>query len=124
MTDCNSDVDTTAFAIQALVEANQDATASVTWLSAGQKCGLLMGDYSRAAINTSFDTGTVTGVCCNIFGTGTPLKYVPDFTWGLDGSVLYDWDKALRDIAAWKKLKNQSLTEGQILTLKHIFGQL
>jgi len=98
--------------------------ASRSWLNAGLKCGLLMGDYSRAAINSSFDTGTVTGVCCNIFGTGTPPKYVPDFTWGLDGSVLYDWDKALRDIANWKKLKNQSLTEGQILTLKHIFGQL
>jgi UDP-N-acetylglucosamine diphosphorylase/glucosamine-1-phosphate N-acetyltransferase len=37
---------------------------------AGKKCGLLMGDYSRSAINTSFNTGTVTGVCCNIFGEG------------------------------------------------------
>ncbi len=35
-------------------------------LAVGQKCGLLMGDYSRSSINTSFNTGTVTGVCCNI----------------------------------------------------------
>src|SRR5678810_420872 len=33
--------------------------------SAGLKCGLLMGDYCRSSINTSFNTGTVTGVCCN-----------------------------------------------------------
>src|ERR1700744_5794490 len=30
--------------------------ASHSWLNAGLKCGLLMGDYSRAGINTSFDT--------------------------------------------------------------------
>ena len=98
--------------------------ASRSWLNAGLKCGLLMGDYSRAAINTAFDTGTVTGVCCNIFGAGRPPKYIPDFSWGLDGSVVYEWDKAVRDIANWKKMKNQSLNEGQILTLKHIFGAL
>lgn len=94
------------------------------WLNAGTKCGLLMGDYSRSAINTSFDTGTIVGVCCNIFGPGTPPKYVPDFSWGVAGTVVYEWDKALRDIANWKKLKNQTLTEGQIQTLKHIFDSL
>ena len=98
-------------------------SASQSWLNAGLKCGLLMGDYSRCAINMSFDTGTVTGVCCNIFGTGALPKYIPDFSWGRDGSVRYEWDKAMRDIANWKKLKNQSLTGGQILTLKHIFDQ-
>jgi UDP-N-acetylglucosamine diphosphorylase / glucose-1-phosphate thymidylyltransferase / UDP-N-acetylgalactosamine diphosphorylase / glucosamine-1-phosphate N-acetyltransferase / galactosamine-1-phosphate N-acetyltransferase len=29
---------------------------------AGNKCGLIMGDYSKSAINTSFNTGTVVGV--------------------------------------------------------------
>ena len=42
--------------------------ASRGYLPAGIKCGLLMGDYSRAAINTSFDSGTLVGICCNIFG--------------------------------------------------------
>jgi UDP-N-acetylglucosamine diphosphorylase/glucosamine-1-phosphate N-acetyltransferase len=98
--------------------------ASGGWLNAGSKCGLLMGDYSRCAINTSFDTGTVVGVCCNIFGAGMPPKYIPDFSWGAAGMVVYEWEKALRDIANWKKLKNQSLTEGQMLTLKHIFDAL
>ncbi len=105
--------------------------ATKTYIPVGQKCGLLMGDYSRAAINTSFDTGTVAGVCCNIFGEGIPPKYIPDFSWGHKGQMgssnpdnRYEWDKALRDIANWKKLKNQSLAEAEILALKHIFAQL
>ena len=98
--------------------------ASATWLNAGLKCGLLMGDYSRAAINTAFDTGTLVGTCCNIFGAGVPAKYVPDFTWGTTAPERYQWEKALRDIDNWKKLKNRSLTETEILALRHIFEAL
>jgi UDP-N-acetylglucosamine diphosphorylase/glucosamine-1-phosphate N-acetyltransferase len=98
--------------------------ASQKTIAAGRKCGLLMGDYSRAAINTAFHTGTMVGVCCNIFGEGLPPKYVPDFSWGQDGHTRYEWDKALRDIGNWKKLKNQILTDQEILTLSHIFEQL
>jgi len=95
--------------------------ASGGYLNAGAKCGLLMGDYSRTAINTSFHTGTVAGVCCNIFGEGPPPKYIPDFSWGQDGRIRYDWDKVLRDTGNWKKLKNRALTGEEMLTLKHIF---
>ena len=97
------------------------------FISAGFKCGLLMGDYSRAAINTSFNTGTVVGVCCNVFGEGLTPKYIPDFSWGFNGrgpqGPKYTFEKALRDIDNWKKLKNQSLTDAEIQTLKHIFGK-
>ncbi|HRF82723.1 MAG TPA: glucose-1-phosphate thymidylyltransferase, partial [Flavobacteriales bacterium] len=34
-----------------------------------QFCGLLMGDHSKSGINTMFNTGTVVGVCANIFGS-------------------------------------------------------
>lgn len=88
--------------------------------AAGQKCGLLMGDHSRAAINTSFNTGTVVGVCCNIFGGGLTEKFIPDFTWG---NGKYEFEKAMKDIASWKKLKNQSLTQDEIQQLKTIFEQ-
>ena len=93
------------------------------YLRAGLKCGLLMGDYSRSAINTSFNTGTVVGVCANIFGEGMPPKFIPSFTWGNKGLSLYEFEKALADISNWKKLKNQTLTEAEISQLKHIFGQ-
>jgi UDP-N-acetylglucosamine diphosphorylase/glucosamine-1-phosphate N-acetyltransferase len=97
--------------------------ASGGYLHAGQKCGLLMGDYSRSAINTSFNTGTMTGISCNIFGEGFPPHYVPDFSWGQDGRVRYQWDKALRDIGNWKKLKGQLLQDDEIKALKYIFDQ-
>ena len=91
------------------------------YVSAGQKCGLLMGDYSRSAINTSFNTGTVVGICTNVFGEGLLPKLIPNFTWGSRGLSKYEFDKALTDIANWKKLKNQELTRDEIRKLKHIF---
>ena len=97
--------------------------ASKKYISAGLKCGLLMGDYSRAAINTSFNTGTLVGVSCNVFGQGLSPRYIPDFAWGQDGTTRYQWDLALRDIRNWKKLKKQVLTDTEILALKHIFEQ-
>jgi UDP-N-acetylglucosamine diphosphorylase / glucose-1-phosphate thymidylyltransferase / UDP-N-acetylgalactosamine diphosphorylase / glucosamine-1-phosphate N-acetyltransferase / galactosamine-1-phosphate N-acetyltransferase len=90
------------------------------YTSAGQKCGLLMGDYSRAAINTSFNTGTVVGVCCNVISGGLTEKAIADFSWG---NAKYEFEKAMKDIASWKKLKNQSLTENEIQQLKTIFEQ-
>lgn len=91
------------------------------FVTAGTKCGLLMGDYSRCAINTSFNTGTVVGVCCTIFGEGLTPKFIPDFSWGTVPGTRYIWEKALQDIGNWKKLKNQSLTPDEIQVLKHIF---
>ncbi|MCZ4409769.1 putative sugar nucleotidyl transferase [Cryomorphaceae bacterium 1068] len=44
--------------------------------------GLIMGDHSKAGINTMFNTGTVVGMCANIFGGGFPEKFIPSFSWG------------------------------------------
>ncbi len=85
---------------------------------AGIKCGLLMGDYSRAAINTSFNTGTVVGVSCNIFGETVPPKFIDNFTWGKE---TYELNKALKDISNWKNLKHQKLEEKEIEQLKKIY---
>jgi UDP-N-acetylglucosamine diphosphorylase/glucosamine-1-phosphate N-acetyltransferase len=45
-------------------------------------CGLVMGDHSKAGINTMFNTGTVVGVGANIFGAGYPRNFIPSFSWG------------------------------------------
>jgi len=90
---------------------------------AGQKAGLFMGDYSRCAIQTAFNTGAVVGVCCNVFGGGVCGGYLPDFSWGMDGQR-YDWDKALRDIDNWKKLKGRRLTHEEIQILAPIFARI
>jgi len=88
---------------------------------AGNKCGVLMGDYSRAAINTSFNTGTVVGSCCNVVGAGLTPKHLPSFSWGNDGIDRYDFEKAVSDIQNWKKLKGKKLSANEKTILKYIF---
>ena len=83
-----------------------------------------MGDYSRTAINTSINTGTVIGVCCNVFGNGLTPKYIPNFSWGSEGVKQYEIDKALEEIKNWKLLKQQSLSDHEIKTLKYIYKKL
>ena len=90
-------------------------------VNVGLKCGVLMGDYSRTAINTSINTGTVIGVCCNVFGNGLTPKYIPSFSWGSEGIKRYDFDKALSDVENWKNLKQLSLTDSERFILRHIF---
>lgn len=89
------------------------------FFKAGEKCGLLMGDYSRSAINTSFNTGTVVGVCCHVFGNSFPPKFIDNFTWG---NEKYIFEKAIADISNWKKLKNQEITEQEIQSLKNKYN--
>ena len=93
-----------------------------TFVGAGQKSGLLMGDYSRSAINTSFNTGTLIGVCCHVFGIGPTPAYLPSFSWGYD-QERYDFDKAIQHISQWRKLKNRQLDPEEIHLLKSIFDQ-
>jgi hypothetical protein len=54
-----------------------------------------MGDHSKCGINTMFNTGTVVGVSCNVFGSGFPRNFIPDFSWGgAQGLTTYSTDKA------------------------------
>ena len=108
----NSNVKNNAGEVKYWVDADKKE------ISAGTKGGMLMGDYSKAAINTSFNTGTVVGVCCNVVTPGLTPKLIPNFSWGADGITKYKLNKALLDIDNWKKLKGATITERekQILT--------
>ena len=90
-------------------------------LDAGVKCGVMMGDYSRTAINTSINTGTVIGVCCHVQGSGLTPKYIPNFSWGSEGVNRYQFEKSLLDIADWKKLKGQTISDDERSILQYIF---
>lgn len=90
-------------------------------MNAGLKCGLLMGDYSRTAVNTAINTGTVIGICCNVFGSGLTPKYIPNFSWGSEGVKRYEFEKALLDIDGWKQLKGQTIRDEEKSVLKYIF---
>lgn len=66
-----------------------------------QFCGLMMGDHSKAGINTMFNTGTVVGVSANVFGTGFPRNFVPSYSWGgASGFTTYRTNKAFETAKA------------------------
>ncbi len=113
---CNSNVKNSA----ALVKVYSDLEKN-SYENAGLKCGVLMGDYSRCAINTLFNTGTVTGVSANVFGSGLTPKYIPSFSWGAEGIKTYNFDAALQHIENWKQLKNTSLSAAEKSILKYLY---
>lgn len=94
---------------------NEESKAQI---AVGQKCGAVIGDYTKTAINTSINTGSVYGVCCNVFGNGLLPKQLNNFSWGIGDK--YDIEKAIIDIDNWKKMKHQSLSKVQIDILKHL----
>jgi UDP-N-acetylglucosamine diphosphorylase/glucosamine-1-phosphate N-acetyltransferase len=91
------------------------------WIDAGRKCGIMMGDYSRTAINTLLNTGTVTGICANIVYNGFPPKYIKPFTWNIETGEKYITARAIRDIDNWKQLKHQRITEKEISIIEHLY---
>ncbi|MFC2109489.1 putative sugar nucleotidyl transferase [Bacteroidota bacterium] len=74
--------------------------------SGSMKFGVVLGDYTKTAINTSLNTGTVTGVACHVFGAGFSEKHLPCFSWG-DSSNLYDLEKAKISAKKIKEFKHQ-----------------
>lgn len=82
--------------------------------------GLMMGDHSKAGINTMFNTGTVVGVCCNVFSGDFPPKFLPSFSWGIHGDK-YTFDKALEDIHAMMSRRSKELDPAEKDFLQHLF---
>jgi len=86
-----------------------------------QFCGLIIGDHSKAGIQTMFNTGTVVGVCCNIFDAGFPPKHIPSFSWGgKDGFEKFKFEKALELAQKVMQRRGIQLTEADIEILKEI----
>lgn len=85
-------------------------------------CGLMMGDHSKCGINTMFNTGTVVGVSCNIFGADYPPKFIPSFTWGgIQQEQTYQLDKALEVAKNVVKRRGIALHDEDAAILKHIY---
>lgn len=75
-----------------------------------QFCGLFMGDHSKCGINTMFNTGTVVGISCNIFGEGFPRNFIPSFSWGgHHGYTTYKTDKAFETADRMMQRRNQEM---------------
>jgi UDP-N-acetylglucosamine diphosphorylase/glucosamine-1-phosphate N-acetyltransferase len=77
-----------------------------------QFAGLFMGDHSKCGINSMFNTGTVMGVSCNIYGSGFPRTFIPSFTWGgASGFKTYRFDKALETMKLVMKRRSKTMSE-------------
>jgi UDP-N-acetylglucosamine diphosphorylase/glucosamine-1-phosphate N-acetyltransferase len=79
--------------------------------------GLFMGDHSKCAINTMFNTATTVGVCANIFSSGFPEKHIPSFTWG-PNLEHFDLDKAYEVASAMMQRRGLVLSEEEKAVLR------
>ncbi len=85
-------------------------------------CGLLMGDHSKCGINTMFNTGTIVGVSCNLFGAGFPEKFVRSFSWGgSEGITSYDFNRAMETAGRMMARRGVHLTEAEKQMYRHIY---
>lgn len=86
------------------------------------KAGLFMGDYSMSGINTMFNTGTVVGVCCNIFGANFPRNFVPSFSWGGSSKFsTYQPSKVFEAIESMASMHGSSLDPMDRLALLKVY---
>ncbi len=89
-----------------------------------QFCGLVMGDHSKTGINTMFNTGTIVGVCSNIFGAGFPRNFIPSFSWGgAEDLTVYLLNKAYEVAELVMKRREIALKECDKQILKTIFDK-
>jgi UDP-N-acetylglucosamine diphosphorylase/glucosamine-1-phosphate N-acetyltransferase len=87
-----------------------------------QFCGLMMGDHSKTAINTMFNTGTVIGVNCNIYVPGFPRNFVPSFSWGgASGFTEYLPKRAFEAAKVMMARRNVEFDAIEAKILEHVF---
>ncbi len=87
-----------------------------------QFCGCIMGDHSKCGINTMFNTGSVIGVSCNIFGHGYQRNFIPSFSWGGNaGFKSFDIDKALEIAERMMERRGIEMSETDKRIFIHVY---
>lgn len=89
-----------------------------------QFVGLTMGDHSKSGINVMFDTGTVVGVSCNIYGAGLPPKFLPSFSWGSGTTYTeYQLQKSLETARRVMARRGIEMTQPYEEMMRRIFAE-
>ncbi|HOB23761.1 MAG TPA: GlmU family protein [Kaistella sp.] len=89
-----------------------------------QFAGLIMGDHSKTAINTQFNTGTVVGVAANIFKSGFPPNLIENFSWGgMKGDEKFKLEKAYEVAEKAMARRKVAFTEVDRNILKYIYSE-
>ncbi len=90
--------------------------------SGQQFIGTIMGDHSKTGINSMLNTGTLCGVCCNLFSDGYPPKFVPSFSWVSGQNIVpYHFDKAIEAMERMMARRKVTLTPAYKNMMKAIF---
>lgn len=90
--------------------------------SGSQFLGVIMGDHSKTAINTMFNTGSTVGFSCNIFGAGFPPKYLPSFSWGgSDAVTTYDLERSIETAKRMLQRRDKEMPDVEERLFRKIF---
>lgn len=84
--------------------------------------GVLIGDHTKTAINTSFTTGTIVGVCSMLAKSGYLPKYIPSFSWLTDDTQhsQYNIDKAIDTARKVMARRHKELSKEQEILLRSV----
>ena len=82
------------------------------WIDTGSLfVGLFIGDHSKSAIGTQFNTGTVVGPACNVVTSGFPRRAIPPFSWVVRGkSRDHAFDEFMKTAIAAKNRRGHSFS--------------
>ncbi|MCK4546714.1 MAG: hypothetical protein KAW17_04645 [Candidatus Eisenbacteria sp.] len=84
--------------------------------------GCFIGDHTKSAIGSRFNTGSVFGVCCLLYAAGFVPKYVPSFTWlGHERPVKYSVGKAIDTARTVMQRRGAELTSAKEKVLRGIY---
>ncbi len=84
--------------------------------------GLLCGDHTKSAINTSFTTGTIAGIAGILVANGFLPRFIPSFSWGGENkSSIYKINKAIEvaKIVMARRGKTLLPEEEKLMTLEY-----
>ena len=86
-----------------------------------QFMGVFMGDHSKCAINTIFNTASVVGVSANVVSSDFPPKKIPSFSWGTnEGFVVFDFKKAIEAANNMMERRSLILSDEELKILEYI----
>jgi UDP-N-acetylglucosamine diphosphorylase/glucosamine-1-phosphate N-acetyltransferase len=117
---CNLGAGTTTSDLKNTYESVSVRIENETFDTGRTFLGLLCGDHTKTAINTSFNTGTITGICCNLYNSGLLSKYIPSFTWGgqKTESTIGSFERTVRSIQAMMARRGKFLLDEELKILE------
>lgn len=85
--------------------------------------GTLFGDHAKTAIGTMLATGTVVSAGANVFGTPSPPRYVPPFSWGCEPGERVTEEGFLRIAERVMARRDVELTQARQDSLRRTFAR-